>query len=111
MAALVALGFTPEQAKVWREWVANHPSQPKRALALAAEMLPDGNGVQYLRWGDEEYPHTVYFVDPGDPYASTLMWTRGTHTFRVGCWGDIAERHNNAKWGVVDVAAPKVEAE
>jgi hypothetical protein len=71
-------------------------------------MLPDGQGVVYLRRGDEDYPHTVYFVDQADPYVSTLMWTRGTQTFRVGCWADIVERWPNAKWGTVDVAAPKV---
>jgi hypothetical protein len=106
VAALVALGFTPEQALTWRAWVEANPHRPKAALALAAEMLPDGQGVAYLRQ-QGEYGAQVYLVDRADAYASTLLWTRGTQTFRVGCWGSIAEKHPNAKWGVVDVAAPK----
>jgi len=106
VAALVALGFTPEQAKAWREWVEANPDRPKTALALAAEVLPDGQGVAYLRQG-EDGPQG-YFVDQADTYTPTIMWTRGTQTFRVGCWGSLAERWPNAKWGTVDVAAPKV---
>jgi hypothetical protein len=45
-------------------------------------------GTVYARTGPPyEYCNT------GDTYATTLIYTRATDTLRIGCWGDIAERH------------------
>jgi hypothetical protein len=104
VAALVALGFTPEQALTWRAWVANHPACPKTALALAAEVLPKANAVSLLR-----VCGGVYFVDMGDPYEGTLLHTAGTDSIRIGCWGDLAEKYPHATLEYdVGPKAPKV---
>ena len=38
-------------------------------------------------------PPLYEFLNAGDAYTTTLIYTRGTDTLRIGCWGDIAERH------------------
>lgn len=32
------------------------------------------------------------YLNAGDTYATTLIYTHATDTVRIGCWGDIAER-------------------
>jgi hypothetical protein len=46
--------------------------------------LGDPNGC----WG---HPALAY-VNMGDTYDATLLYDYTTRTFRVGCWGDVAER-------------------
>jgi hypothetical protein len=31
------------------------------------------------------------YLNMGDPYSTTLLWWNGA--YRVGCWGDIAEKY------------------
>lgn len=38
-------------------------------------------------------PPPYEYLNTGDSYGTTLIYTRATHTLRVGCWADIAERH------------------
>lgn len=44
-------------------------------------------------FGDWRYPPWEY-LNAGDPYVATLIYTRMTNTLRIGCWGDIVERHD-----------------
>lgn len=39
------------------------------------------------------------YCNAGDTYATTLIYTRATDTLRIGCWGDIVEKHDRkGKW-------------
>lgn len=38
-------------------------------------------------------PHE--YCNAGDSYAATIIYTSKTDTLRIGCWGDIAEKHSN----------------
>lgn len=34
------------------------------------------------------------YLNNGDPYTATLLYTLATDTLRVACWGDVVERHH-----------------
>lgn len=53
------------------------------------------HGVEALhhpRSSNPEGAPSWEYLNAGDPYATTLIYTRATDTLRIGCWGDIAER-------------------
>lgn len=63
-----------------------------------ADIAIGGHGVENIwdkRLGDPNgcwgYPRWAY-INMGDTYAATLLYDYTTRTFRVGCWGDVAER-------------------
>ena len=51
-----------------------------------------GYGVEALGPQGASWPPHEY-VNMGDAYATTLIYTRKTDTVSVGDWGSIAERH------------------
>jgi hypothetical protein len=57
-----------------------------------ASYLTHGCGVEYISRGHNAKSPSIEYVNHGDPYKVTLMWTRGRYV--VGCWGDIVERGN-----------------
>ena len=56
--------------------------------------LIDGHGVEYIPAGSNHRSPAIEYVNVGDPYLDTIMWTRGRYV--VGCWGEIVERGNYA---------------
>lgn len=60
-------------------------------LSMASEITGDC-GVEYIPAGKGSKSPSIEYVNTGDPYRATIMWTRGR--YRVGCWGDVVERGN-----------------
>ena len=54
----------------------------------------DGHGVEYIPAGRNRRSPSIEYVNVGDTYLDTVMWTRGRYV--VGCWGDIVERGSYA---------------
>lgn len=48
------------------------------------------HGIEAAENADGEY---MDYLNAGDPYAVTLLYWRGS--YRVACWGDIAENPRN----------------
>lgn len=79
----------PMRSRMWRRMMILH----------AIDVLMDGNGVEALgpNVGGPNPPPFEY-INMGDPYVATLIYTRETDTLRIGCWGDIVERHERRNW-------------
>ncbi len=74
----------PYRTGIWRVTVALH----------AINELLGTYGVEALgpgRTGDYAPPYE--YLNAGDTYATTLIYSRDGDNLRVGNWGDIAERH------------------
>ena len=74
----------PFLSRMWRRSIVLH----------AIDRILGTHGVEALRHprdGELDAPRWEY-LNAGDPYATTLLYTRATDTLRIGCWGDIAER-------------------
>ena len=56
--------------------------------------LMDACGVEYIPAGRNRRSPSIEYINVGDTYLDTIMWTRGRDA--VGCWGDIVERGNYA---------------
>ena len=56
--------------------------------------LMDACGVEYIPAGRNRRSPSIEYVNAGDTYLDTILWTRGRYV--VGCWGDIVERGNYA---------------
>lgn len=56
--------------------------------------LMEGCGVECIPAGSNKRSPAIEYVNVGDTYMDTIMWTRGRYV--VGCWGDIVERGNYA---------------
>jgi hypothetical protein len=56
--------------------------------------LMDGCGVEYIQAGSNKQSPAIEYINVGDTYSATIMWTRGRYV--VGCWGDIVERGSYA---------------
>lgn len=74
----------PYDSHMWRVTVALH----------ALDVIMETCGVEALSPdGPYSLKEPLYeYLNAGDPYAATLIYTRATDTLRVGSWGDIAER-------------------
>lgn len=75
---------SPWDSDIWRVTVALH----------AINELVGGNGVEALgppRSGDYAPPYE--YINAGDPYVGTLIYSRNANAVAIGSWGDIAERH------------------
>lgn len=59
----------------------------------ALDVLLGTHGVESLGPLDMRDGPPYEYCNAGDPYVTTLIYTRATDTLRIGCWGDIAERH------------------
>jgi hypothetical protein len=67
-------------------------------ILRGADIAIGAHGVEYIwddRLGDPSgcwgHPRLAY-INMGDTYDATLLYDYTTRTFRVGCWGDVAER-------------------
>lgn len=60
-------------------------------LSMASEITGDC-GVEYIPAGKGSKSPSIEYVNTGDPYRATIMWTGGR--YRVGCWSDIVEQGN-----------------
>ena len=60
----------------------------------AINELMDGHGVEYIPAGRNRRSPAIEYINVGETYLDTIMWTRGRYV--VGCWGDIVERGNYA---------------
>jgi hypothetical protein len=79
-----SLHSDPYGSQIWRVTVALH----------AINEIVGGYGVEGLgpgRSGDYAPPYE--YVNQGDPYRTTLVYTRATDTLSIRDWGSIAERH------------------
>lgn len=75
----------PFDSQIWRVTMAMH----------AIDRVLGTHGVEGLgppRSGD--YAPPFEYCNAGDTYAATLIYTRATDTLRIGCWGDIVEKHD-----------------
>lgn len=75
----------PYASQIWRVTTALH----------AIDRILGTHGVEGLgpqRSGD--YAPAFEYLNAGDTYATTLVYTRDTDTLRIGCWGDIVETHD-----------------
>lgn len=62
------------------------------ALRAMDEIL-ETHGVETIgKAPDFRSPPPYEYLNAGDPYATTLIYTHATDTLRIGCWGDIADR-------------------
>lgn len=55
---------------------------------LALNALGEFHGIEAFELRDGTW---CYYLNSGDTYTTTLLWVRGS--YRVGCWGDVAEKH------------------
>lgn len=72
----------PYDSHMWRVTVALH----------AMDKILGTCGVEGLGGGNAFNAPPYEYLNAGDPYVATLIYTRATDTIRVGSWGDIAER-------------------
>jgi hypothetical protein len=74
----------PYRSQIWRVTVSLH----------AMNEIMDLYGVEGLgpgRSGDYAPPYE--YLNTGDTYGTTLIYSRDGDNLRIGNWGDIAERH------------------
>lgn len=83
-AAYVAQCHGGYYTHMWRVTVALH----------AINAVLGMHGVESLGPGNAfDRPPPYEYVNSGDAYGVTLIYTRKTDTLSIGCWADIAERH------------------
>ena len=73
------------------EWVRqcyNNPSGVEQILCAADELIGT-HGVECV-WGEDELRPAFEYLNTGDSYAATLIWSDGA--FRVSGWADELER-------------------
>lgn len=80
-----SLYSSPYRSQIWRVTVVMHAID--RVLGTYGV---EGLGPQ--RSGD--YAPAYEYCNAGDTYSTTLIYTRDTDTIRIGCWGDIVEKHD-----------------
>ena len=71
----------------------HRPSLQSVKLEAINELI-DGHGVEYIPAGPNRRSPAIEYVNVGETYLDTIMWTRGRYV--VGCCGDIVERGNYA---------------
>lgn len=73
----------PYGSRMWRRTVVLH----------ALNAIVGTYGVEGLgETSHAPYAPPYEYLNAGDTYATTLIYTRATDTLRIGAWGDIAER-------------------
>lgn len=65
-----------------------HPPSTKDLRLTCLDKLAGTFGVEAFQTTAGDY---CEYLNAGDTYTTTLLWFRGA--YRVGCWGDIAEKH------------------
>ena len=68
----------------------NMPSYSERLMECLNEVI-QGHGVEAL--GDNLRPSALY-VNTGDTYLATFLYSYKTNTVALTAWGDFAERNN-----------------
>ena len=79
---------SPYSSQMWRVTVVLHAIDGILGTYGVEALGPDVGGLN---------PPPYEYLNSGDTYDTTLIYTRATDTLRIGCWGDIAERHPS--WG------------
>jgi len=74
----------PYRSHMWRVTVALHAINEVVGGYGVEALGPDVGGMQ---------PPPYEYINMGDTYAATLIYSRQTNTLSIGSWGDIAERH------------------
>lgn len=69
-------------------------------LLRALDEILGTHGVEALGKGNTPpYAPPYEYLNTGDPYAVTLIYTKKSDTISIGCWGDIAERYSGRQLG------------
>jgi hypothetical protein len=86
-------------AKAELDFLRNHDPEYSGCHISHAVVKALEKAEAYLRSKDENWtfgvestsePDIIY-LNAGDTYAETLLFHNGT--FKIGCWGDIVEKH------------------
>lgn len=75
------------------EWISkcyHRPSWSEIAMECINEIL-EGYGVE-AHFPNESLRPSMTFVNFGDTYAPTIVYSYRTHTFKITTWGDEVER-------------------
>lgn len=80
--------YVIDNSHACQSWVRQCYNMPRlHELKLhAIDEILNTHGVEYFSTNKS----SVYYCNAGDTYATTIMRVNGR--YRVGCWGDIAER-------------------
>ena len=81
-----------DSVKKWIDACYNKPSYTERLLCALNE-IAGTHGVECI-FGNGQYWPDFEYLNMGDAYVATLIYSRKTGSFSVGCWGDIVERAN-----------------
>lgn len=74
----------PWGSHMWRVTVALH----------AMDNIIGTHGVEGLGPGNSpSYAPPYEYLNAGDPYVATLIYSRKADALSIGSWGDIAEKH------------------
>lgn len=98
IATMEKRGFSREQSTAIRaEMESFHRKYWKGGVRPEKTMeringIVNGHGVEYIPRGHNQESPSILYVNMGDTYSTTILWTRGR--FSVCCWGDIVERGN-----------------
>jgi hypothetical protein len=77
----------PFDSELWRTTLVLH----------AIDCILETHGVEPLGPTDprDGYAPAYEYCNMGDPYETTLMYSRRSDRLYIGCWGNLAERHPN----------------
>jgi hypothetical protein len=82
-----------EQYKRQRQTESCHPSHTADEVMRDAEKRFTDLGTFGVEgWCDDCGRGGWQYLNAGDPYSLTLLFSSKSERFSVGCWGDIAER-------------------
>lgn len=89
--------FAPRRCEVEDYDLRRHSLRVERVLE-AIDQIVGTCGVEALGSQDSDawesgWPRWEY-LNAGDTYATTLIYWRDSDALRLGCWGDIVERHD-----------------
>jgi len=96
----VSHGKVSEKAVEWcrelyahkRRYTSCHPSHTAaEVLGEREKRFPD-LGTFGVEWWDDCGQDGWQYLNTGDSYELTILFSSKSGRFRVGCWGDIAER-------------------
>jgi hypothetical protein len=73
----------PFNSYMWRVTMALH----------AIDRILGTHGVEPLGPVDMHSGPPAEYCNVGDPYTATLIYVRDADELRIGCWGDLVERH------------------
>ena len=92
---IVTIGCSPDTAVKIREIIqdfeASYPlgTRPTKTLNRIGVLLGNPEVCSIPKGNNAKSP-SIYYVNAGDTYSTTMMWVNGR--FKVGNWGSIVER-------------------